>query len=160
MRRFDIGEDDVAKEWGFETDLMGWEIRNHVEPASFVYSRDRTNDVIGGRITGADPQIVSMLNLKAPIEAADDIIHVRLKNSSRGTRMRVYFITEAGQAWNERRSQTSTITRESTYTDYTFDMSRVEGWTGSTLYAVRIDPVDDGTSTGTFNIDRVYINKE
>ncbi len=158
MRRFDIGGDDVAKEYGFETDLMGWRAERNVE--SLVYSRDRTYDVIGGRITGADPQIVSMTNLKVPIGTEDRYVHVRLKNSSRATRASVYFITDTDRTWNVARSQARTITRESTYTDYVFDMTRAEGWTGSTLYQLRIDPVDDGTSTGTFNIDRVYIYKE
>ncbi len=157
MRRFDIGGDDIAKEYGFETDLMGWRVQRDVEAASFVKSRDRTYDVIGGRITGADPQIVSMTNLKTPIEAEDDFIHVRLKNTSRATRARVYFITDSDRTWNVEKSKEVTITRESTYAEYTFDMSRVTGWSGSTLYQLRIDPVDDGTSTGTFNIDRFYI---
>ncbi len=157
MRRFDIGGDDEAKEWGFETDLMGWSIQRDVERASFVKSRDRTYEVIGGRITGSDPQIISMANLKTPIGEEDDFIRVRLKNTSRATRARVYFITDSDRTWNETKSQAVTITRESTYTEYRFDMSRVAGWTGSTLYQLRIDPVDDGTSSGSFNIDRVYI---
>ncbi len=155
MRRFDIGGDDEAEEWGFETDLIGWTAR---EVTSFVKSRDRTRDVIGGTISGSDPQIFSMTNLKSPIEAEDDVIHMVLKNTSRGARARVSFITDTDRTWNEAKSQTATITRESSYTEYMFDMSRVTGWTGSTLYQLRIDPVDDG-STGSFNIDRVYINR-
>ncbi len=156
-RTFDVLGDDIAKDWRFDTDLINWTAQRDV--SSFVQSNDAGNKNAGGTISGVDPQIVSATNLKIPIgERTDGFVHVKLKNTTAATTARVWFITDADRTWNSRRSASFTIRANSTYATYDIDMSRVEGWSSSTLYQMRLDPIDDGrTREGSFKVDRMYI---
>lgn len=71
-------------------------------------------------------------------------IKIRYKNSSAGNHGRVHFITNSNTTWNTTKSQMFTINaNDSSYTEYTIDMSSISTWTGI-LKQLRIDPVDDG----------------
>ncbi|MFZ5895249.1 MAG: BNR-4 repeat-containing protein [Myxococcota bacterium] len=155
LREFDIGGDDVAKNWGFDVDTVFWTAPLHV--GSFGWVNDGGIRAIGGNITGNDSRIISADNLKVPLGNANKIT-IRMKNTSAATVAHVYFITNSDTTWNEPKSKTFAITPNSGYTTYTVDMSAVPGWTNQTLRRLRLDPSDQATVTsGSFRVDRIYI---
>jgi hypothetical protein len=156
LHEFDIEGDEIAKYWGFDTDLIGWTGTN-VE--SLRWANDAGSLVLSGSLDrrSSDPQLLSMANLKVAL-TAESKVFVRMKNTSRATRAKLYFITDADRTWNEAKSIEFTIRAESGYSSYEIDMRSVEGWRNQTLYQFRLDPTNDTTREGSFKVDRIYIN--
>ncbi len=157
LREFDIAGDDIAKDWRFETDVIGW---TGVNVESLRWADDAGTKVLSGSLDrrSSDPQLFSVTNLKIPLgSTTEDNVHVRMKNTSRATRAKLYFITDADRTYNETKSIEFTIRAESGYTIYDIDMSRVSGWRSNTLYQLRLDPTNDTTREGSFKVDRIYI---
>jgi hypothetical protein len=99
-----------------------------------------------------------MENLSVPIGSARTV-HVRLKNTSAARTAKVYFITDSSTRFDETKAKTFSITANSGYTTYNIDMSRVSGWSSEqVLRQLRIDPTEDTTRSGSFKIDRIYID--
>ncbi len=157
VRQFDILGDDEFKEWPFETDTIGWEVVAR-SVNEFTWVNDGGTKGIGGTIINEDPHIVSMENLAVPIGSARTI-HVRMKNTSASRTAAVLFITDSSRTYERNRGTQFPITANSGYTTYNIDMSRVRDWSSEqTLRQLRIDPSDDTTRTGSFKIDRIYID--
>ncbi len=157
VRQFDIGGDDEFGEWPFETDTIGWEVVAR-SVNEFIWANDGGVNGIGGTIINEDPHIVSMNNLSVPIGTARTI-HVRMKNTSASRTAAVLFITDSSTTYERNRGTQFGITANSGYTTYNIDMSRVRDWSSEqTLRQLRIDPSDDTTRTGSFKIDRIYID--
>jgi RHS repeat-associated protein len=110
---------------------------------------------LGGNVTGVDPSIVSKVNLNLDI-SGNELIKVRMKNSTAATVGQIYFITNQDPNWNEAKHKNFTIIANDTnYTEYTIDMSDVPGWTGR-LNQLRLDP-NSGVTGGSFDIDYLKI---
>ncbi len=155
LHEFDITGDDIIKNWGFDVNDMLWTAVNQVE--GYAWASDSGTGTLSGRLTGSDPYLHSATNLKVPI-STNRYIHIRMKNSTAATTAKFYFITDASRTYAEARSKSFTITARSGYTWYHVSMERVRDWEGSTLYQLRLDPTEDATREGSFNIDRIYID--
>lgn len=151
--------DGIARIWNFAVDKMFWTALSNV--SEFAWARDGSATTVGGTITGNNSAVVSGDNLSIPIERRErNVIHFKLKNSSRARTARVWFVTNENPTYALERSRTVTITAESTYTEYTVDFSETAGWRSSTLRQIRIDPSDEETvTTGSFKLDRVWMDR-
>jgi hypothetical protein len=157
VRQFDIGGDDEFKEWSFETDKIGWEVVAR-SVNEFEWVNDGGTKGIGGTIINEDPHIVSLNNLSVPIGTARTI-HVRMKNTSASRTAAVLFITDSSRSYERNRGTQFPITANSGYTTYNIEMRGVRDWSSEqVLRQLRIDPSDDTTRTGSFKIDRIYID--
>jgi len=140
--------------WGFDSiysDAEGWTVNYQV--TNFAQSHGYLN----GTISGGDPSIISRDGFS--IDASQySLIIIRMKNSSAGTVGRVYFITDQDGVFTQAKSLSfPIIPNDPSYTEYAVNMYGVPGWNGTHIRQLRIDPVDDGTSTGTFSIDWIKL---
>ncbi len=158
LHEFDLQGDDIAKDWRFDTDVVGWTGLN-VE--SLRWQNDAGTRVLSGSLDrrSIDPILYSMDNLKIPLgSTTEDNVHVRMKNSTRARTAKLYYITDADKRWSEARAVEFRIEPETGYRTYDIDMSRAEGWRNNTLFQLRLDPTEDATTReGSFKIDRIYI---
>ena len=153
---FDILGDDVILSRTFDVDAQAWTAPNNV--SGFGWTSDGGRGTIGGTLTGNDSQLLSESNLSVPT-GSNKSVTIRLKNTTSATTARLWFITNADTTWNTTKSKTVAITANSSYTNYTFDMTGVSGWASNTLRQLRLDPSDDaGVTTGSFRLDRIYIS--
>lgn len=155
LHEFRITGDTTIKDWRFDADTMGWTAPNHV--SGFRWANERGDKGLSGELTGNDSRLLSRNNLRLSI-GSNRMLHVRMRNSSDSRLAHVYFITSADRTWNETKSRSFAITARSGYLTYNLDMSGVSGWREGSLYQLRLDPSDDATTRGQFDIDRVYIN--
>ncbi len=158
IRSFDILGDEMAKDWRFEAELVGW---TGVNVESLRWQNDSGTRVLSGSLDrrSADPILYSMENLRIPLgETTDRYVYVIMKNSTAARTAKVYFITDADRRWSEARAVAFPIRAMSGYERYIIDMHSVAGWRSNTLYQLRLDPTEDATTReGSFKVDRVYI---
>src|SRR5439155_8993817 len=134
--------------WGFTADrnFEGWTTSETVAPVGVL------SGSLSGIATDTDPYLVSPSTGKS----ASLLKHVvvRPKNSTPSTQAKLFFRTLASNSWSDSKSKVVTIKPNSDYTEYTFDMSGVPGWTG-TVTRLRLDPID---ATGRFDVDWIRID--
>jgi hypothetical protein len=89
--------------------------------------------------------------------AGNSQVRIRIRNNTaRGTTAYLYFTTTASPAFDPARGNTVAVTtRDGSYRDYTIDMSRVAGWTG-TLKDLELYPAH-GDTTGSVSIDYIRV---
>lgn len=141
----------IDRSWEFSLNSGGWSSWNGI--SGFGTSGGSLN----GNITSNNPMMASSDTLNMDI-TSNQIITIRMRNSTPGNTARIYFTTNSDTTWNEAKAKSFAIKpNDSNYTEYTIDMSSVAGWTG-TLNQLRFDPVDTGASSGSFSIDYFRIS--
>ncbi|MCD9021505.1 discoidin domain-containing protein [Cohnella silvisoli] len=146
--RFD---NSYVKTWEFNTngDTEGWTTPNI---ASFTTAGGSLN----GTLTNSDPQMLSPDNLATNI-TTNKTISIKLKNGTAGKKAKVFFTTTSDSTFNETKSKEFDLNpNTAVFSEYSINMGDVPGWTG-TLKQLRIDPVNDLTSSGTFSVDQVRV---
>jgi len=155
IHEFPMTGDTVLKGWAFPVDAQGWTQDGTM--TSFGWANDGGVLGVGGTLRAAGSAMNSDTYLNVPVTASNTVT-VRLKNSTRATQARLWFITYRDRAWLSGKTRTVEIRPESGYTEYTFDMSRVSGWAGQTVFALALEPAVGATS-GSFAVDRLTINR-
>ena len=99
------------------------------------------SQVKGGEVTmvssGNDPII--QLDKTELDSSKYRYVKVRMKNMTGATTAMMYFVTEAETNWGGGKRVDATVTDTTEYTEYVFDMSTCEKWTG-TVTGLRFDP--------------------
>jgi hypothetical protein len=133
--------------WGFDVDgnFEGWTPNASVAPAS----------VVSGSFVGTaanDHPFVASPVMDKSASSLKQVV-VRLRNDTASSQARLFFQTAASGTWSQSKSKTVTITPNSGFAYYAFDMSSVPEWSG-TITRLGLDPV---ASAGSFGIDWVRI---
>jgi hypothetical protein len=133
--------------WGFDVDgnFEGWTPSASVAPASVA------SGAFMGTATNDHPFIVGPVMGKSASSLKRVV--VSLRNHTASSQARLLFQTQTSGGWSQSRSRTVTITPNSGFAQYTFDMSSVPEWTG-TVTRLRLDPV---AAAGSFTIDWIRI---
>jgi hypothetical protein len=153
VRQFDIIQDDVAKQWFFATDRMGWTALNQV--SSFDWVSDDGKGSLQGTFSGSDSQIVSANDLNVDLSVTDEI-WVKMKRSA-GSKAKICWAVN-GSATFANCSQQFDLIDDLAYHNYRISTAGFAGWHNQTLTRLRLDPSDTADVTsGTFTIDSVRI---
>ena len=146
-----IPDDSIRWDYTVNGDTEGWAVGHNVSSLTV------SNGYMSGTITGSDPNLVSSNNLGINITYSNNqIVKIRMRNSTSDTTASLYYITNADTTYDETKKVTfSIIANDSDYTEYTIDMSNVSAWT-ETLKQIRLDPTDN-VASGSFSIDYMYI---
>lgn len=144
--RFDFGSSSEGWSGGWNTSGFKW----------------NASGSIGGGITGNDPMIFSPdytgNNASAGIAISNtmrNLIRIRYKNMSSGTRAQIYFETSTSGTMSEENSKSFSVKpNTSSYVEYFVDMSSVPSWNGN-LKRIRFDP--SAATSGSFEIDFIRI---
>lgn len=115
----------------------------------------------GGYLTGSytsnDPQLYSPDNLGITNIQNSLFVTFTMRNVSSGQKARVFFTTNTDTTFSQSKSMIITLNlNTSTNQPYSVYMGDLTSWTG-TLKQLRIDPVDDGTSSGSFYISNISV---
>jgi hypothetical protein len=133
--------------WGFDVDgdFEGWTPNAGVAPVS-VFSGS-----LAGTATNDHPFVGSPVMSKSASSLKK--VAVRLRNDTGSSQAQLFFQTATSGTWSQSKSKTVTITPNSGFVEYTFDMSNVPEWTG-TITRLGLDPL---AAAGSFGIDRIRI---
>jgi len=158
MKAFDVElhlyDPATLADWRFETTTESWSIGGDIGGGWF---ESRGVKMIGGSITGSDPRIYSRteLGLRVPFEETPPRFKILLNNESEATLARIWYTNTFEPEFTTSHSITFAI-RPFSGEGYYEITARPEQWLGRTIKRLRIDPVDDGTSRGTFGMDRFW----
>jgi hypothetical protein len=133
--------------WQFEGKVDGWIDQSDIEEMRSVDGALYIN------CNGNDPYILSpeRLNINAKSYKR---LHIRIKNMTRSTSLRVFFITNADSNMDEQKSYVAPLTSgDSGYTDVYIDLASNSLWKG-TIIRLRIDP---GDQPGEVYIDSISL---
>ncbi len=139
----------IPNEYEFDTngDYEGWK--------TIGVSHSQVKD---GEVTmvssGNDPII--QLNETSLDSSEYRYVKVRMKNMTGATTAMMYFITETETGWGGGKRVDATVTDTTEYTEYVFDMSICDKWTGK-VTGLRFDPT---TIPGNTYIDYIRVTKE
>ena len=124
-----------ADNWQFEGKVDGWIDQSDIEEMRSVDGALYIN------CNGNDPYILSPDRLNIDAKSYKKL-HIRIKNMTRSTSLRVFFITNADSNMDERKSYVAPLTSgDSGYTDVYIDLASNSLWKG-TITRLRIDPGD------------------
>jgi hypothetical protein len=137
-----------AQVWGFNADgdFGGW------RPAHGISTTTVTSGRLEGRATNGDPYLHSP-ELGKP--ARNWNITVRLRNGTPSSTAQLFFTTTADKSWSSSKSKRIAIAPNSSFREYTFDMSDVSTWRG-TIFGLRLDPAE---AAGSFAIDWIRVGR-
>ncbi len=133
--------------WQFEGKVDGWIDQSDIEEMRSVDGALYIN------CNGNDPYILSpeRLNINAKSYKR---LHIRIKNMTRSTSVRVFFITNADSNMDESKSYVAPLTSGAGgYTDVYIDLASNSLWKG-TIIRLRIDP---GDQPGEVYIDSISL---
>jgi len=113
---------------------------------------------LNGTIRFNDPAIVSADHLNITI-GSKRYIRIKMKNGGPCGSAKIYFATTASAISETNAKSFAIKPNDPNYSEYIVDMSTVGGWTG-TLKQLRIDPVNEEPSSGTFSIDYIVLSDQ
>lgn len=121
---------------------------------SGVSNMKQANDfAISYNVTNANNYVeISGLNLDT---ATVKFIQVTMKNASTGTVGKIYYTTDQSTAWNEGKSKTFAIEKESEATNYTYTVDMSGGMWNSKVTALRFQLTN--ASSGLITVDNINI---
>lgn len=133
--------------WQFEGKVDGWIDQSDIEEMRSVDGALYIN------CNGNDPYILSPDRLNIDAKNYKQL-HIRIKNMTRSTSLRVFFITNADSNMDERKSYVAPLTSGAgVYTDVYIDLASNSLWKG-TITRLRIDP---GDQPGEVYIDSISL---
>lgn len=133
--------------WQFEGGVDGWIDQSDIEEMRSVDGALYIN------CSGNDPYILSPERLNIDAKSYKTL-HIRIKNMTRSTSLRVFFITNADSNMDERKSYVAPLTSGAGgYTDVYIDLASNSLWKG-TITRLRIDP---GDQPGEVYIDSISL---
>lgn len=138
--------------WTFKNGLNGWSNGSNLEIS-------HENDCLNAQILGSDPHVFSPDNIGIDL-SENDVVAVKMKNSTDATSARIYFTTDIYPTIAEDKTCNGALVRNDTeYKTYTFDMSEKTGWKGK-LKQIRLD-FDGGSanSAGNISIESISIGR-
>ena len=139
----------VANEYEFNVngDMEGWS-------AIGVDSSQVKDGEVTLVSSGNDP-IIQLA--KTEFKASDyRYVRVRMKNTTGATTAMMYFITQAETNWGGGKRVDAEVTETEEYTEYVFDMSTCDKWTGI-VTGIRFDPT---SNPGSVYIDYIRVQNK
>ena len=134
--------------WNFNDSICGWNTTHNI----FCVQNPQT---ISLSITGMDPYILCGNQLNIDSSQFSNAI-LKMKNNTSNTTAKLYWITSNDLAWDEDKSATiSIVPYDSIFRPYYINLTENTHWDG-TIIALRIDPVDNissSTSSATCDVE-------
>ncbi len=157
LYEYDVGGDEVAQQWGFGSDTIGWREENR-NITGFGWASDERRGTIAGTISGGDARLVSpTLHLRL---GRSSRIRVRMKNSRTATRLRgaVCWALNGRTGWRAEQCTLFNLTADNAHHIYEITPPAELTWREQELTSLRLDPSDnEEVRTGSFNVDYVRI---
>jgi hypothetical protein len=114
-------------------DFEGWTL------AASLSSGVVSNGILSCDVTGADPYLNNTTPLNVAASNARGL-HIRMKNSTAGSKAQFYWTTTTDVSFDERKTVTfNLVPNDSGYRDYWVDLNFAPKW-GGTIRLIRFDP--------------------
>ncbi|MCD9021677.1 discoidin domain-containing protein [Cohnella silvisoli] len=111
---------------------------------------------LNGTIRFNDPSILSADQLNIAI-GSKRYMRIKMKNDGPCGNAKIYFATTTSAISETNAKSFAIKPNDPSYSEYIVDMSTLSGWTGI-LKQLRIDPVNDEPSSGSFSIDYIVLS--